>query len=46
MDKNYSLYNYASSEELDQFNLPESIRTGITGSSVFVTRKSDYLLWP
>lgn len=40
----YSLYDHHSKEELDACNIPESERQGLNGSTVFVTRKSDYLL--
>jgi SAM-dependent methyltransferase len=46
MPATYSLYDYADASEIDQANIPDVFRTGINGSSIFVTRKTDYLLWP
>lgn len=40
----YSLYDHHTKEEMDACNIPESERQGFNGSTVFVTRKSDYLL--
>lgn len=40
----YSLYDYANETAIASSNIPRSERSGLNGSTVFVTRKSDYLL--
>nr|WP_145959117.1 class I SAM-dependent methyltransferase [Rhizobium sp. ACO-34A] len=40
----YSLYDYADVTAIASSNIPPSERSGLNGSTVFVTRKSDYLL--
>lgn len=44
LKQHYSLYDHHTKEELDACNIPERERQGLNGSTVFVTRKSDYLL--
>ncbi len=44
INKNYSLYDYFDKPILDRANIPESERAGLNGSTIFVARKSDYLL--
>ncbi|WP_170990119.1 methyltransferase domain-containing protein [Aquamicrobium sp. LC103] len=44
INKNYSLYEYADEETISHHNIPASQRSGLHSSTVFVTRKQDYLL--
>lgn len=44
IDLEYSLYKTHDAETLDAANIPEHERTGLKGSTIFVTKKSDYLL--
>lgn len=44
INKNYSLYDTFDKETLDGANIPENERTGLKGSTIFVTGKEDYLL--
>jgi phosphoglycolate phosphatase len=44
LDLDYSLYKYHGKDELDRCNIPESERSGLNGSTVFVLKKSDYKL--
>jgi hypothetical protein len=44
MSPNPSLYDTFDKTVLDQCNIPESQRTGLHGSTVFVSRKSDFML--
>lgn len=46
MNPSPSLYDTFDKAVLDQCNIPESQRTGLHGSTVFVSRKSDFLLQP
>lgn len=40
----YSLQDHADDAAIAKFNIPHSERSGLNGSTIFVTRKSDYLL--
>ncbi len=40
------LYDTFDKSTSDQRNIPESERAGLSGSTVFVTRKADFLLQP
>jgi hypothetical protein len=42
----YSLRDYADDATLARFNIPEALRSGFNGNTIFVMQKNDYLLWP
>ncbi|MFL9827947.1 class I SAM-dependent methyltransferase [Rhodoplanes sp. SY1] len=44
LDKDYSLYNTHSRDQLDACNIPVKERSGLNGSTIFVTSKTDYRL--
>ncbi len=44
LEPHYSLSKYASEAEMDSCNIPPSERSGFNGSTIFVARKTDYLL--
>lgn len=44
LEPQYSLSKYASESEMDSCNIPPSERSGFNGSTIFVARKTDYLL--
>ena len=44
LDTDFSLYRHFDAPTLDHFNIPESERAGLHGSTIFVARKSDYRL--
>lgn len=44
LDTDFSLYRLFDAATLDRHNIPESQRTGLHGSTIFIARKSDYRL--
>jgi hypothetical protein len=41
-----SLRDDADDATLARFNIPEALRSGFNGNTIFVMQKNDHLLWP
>lgn len=44
LKKQYDLSDYVQDKIMDEYNIPTKERSGLNSSTIFVTRKSDYLL--